>query len=220
MEVCDVKPFEAEVLQEAAKSPLVALMRLSLEIDRQLRLMLAVVGGLSRYDGSSPVIALDILSTIAGVTIPREIRSAIADFWRLRNSIVHGNEGGRNGLALRGIDYGLRILKILASIPRPAYVVRYSDIPLYMDSSCQHQRPGVWGVILESFSADGVSHGLRIHPSTLRYAVGDEVSWEWKLGGSDDGWGETWYRNVAKGNAIELAWSGSLEFRGRRLSEV
>lgn len=220
MEPFDMKAFESEMLQDALRSPSVALMRLSLEIDRQLRLLLAVVGGLSRYDSSNPVLALDVLSKLAGVNIPAELRSTISDFWGLRNSVVHAGGVHSDGLALRGVDYGLRILRILISIPRPTYVVRYSDVPLYKDKNCDHQYGGVLGVILESLSADHVSYGLHIHPSTLKYSVGDEVTWEWKLGGSEDGWDETWYRNPAKGNQIELAWSGSLEFRGRKLSAV
>jgi hypothetical protein len=220
MGMSSVRTFDTAVLQEALRSPSVALMKLSIEIDRQIRLILGTVGLLARYQSSNPVLAIDLLRSAGGVAVPDELRNSIGDFWAVRNGIVHGGDAGYEGLAVRGIDYGLRILSILASIPRPKRIVRYSDIPLYKDQFCLRQYPDVLGVILESFSAEGANHGLHIHPSTLQYKVGDEVTWEWKLGGSDDGWDETWYRNPAKNNEIELAWSGSLEFRGRPLSSV
>lgn len=220
MGTSSVMAFDNVVLQEALRSPSVALMKLSIEIDRQLRLLLGTVGLLSRYQSSNPVLAIDLLRGVQGVSVPTELRNAVADFWRVRNGIVHDGDAGYEGLAVRGIDYGLRILSMLVSIPRPKRVVRYCDIPLYQDKFCTRQYPNVLGVIVESFSAEGVSHGLQIHPSRLRYSIGDEVTWEWELGNSAEGWDETWYRNPAKDNVIELAWSGSMEFRGRPLSAV
>jgi len=216
----NVRTFDTVVLQEALRSPSVALIKLSIEIDRQMRLILGAVGLLSQYHSSNPVAAVDLLRGAGGVAVPDELRNSMADFWAVRNGIVHGGESGYEGLAIRGIDYGLRILSILVSIPRPKRIVRYSDIPLYQDKFCSRQYPNVLGVILESFSAGGASHGLHIHPSTLRYTVGEEVTWEWRLDDRDHGWDETWYRNPAKDGVIELAWSGSMEFCGRPLSAV
>jgi hypothetical protein len=218
METIEARNFEADVLEEALQSPSVALMRLSIEIDRQLRILLAVVGVLKDYTGSNPVLALDLLSKVQGVTVSPELRSTVSDFWAVRNSIVHGQSRGQDGLALSALDYGLRILRILLSIPRPKRVVRYVDVPLYRDGLCQHQYSDVWGVILESYSAEGKSFGLKIHPSRLKYVPGEEVTWEWDLGGP--GWDEAWYANPAKDGLVELAWNESLEFRGRKLSAV
>jgi hypothetical protein len=220
MGTVSVRTFDTGVLQDALKSPSIALMKLSIEIDRQLRLLLGAVGGLSSYRTFNPVTAMNLLAGISGVVLPDALKNSVTDFWNVRNSVVHGGEAGYDGLAIRAIDYGLRILSILASIPRPKRVVRYVDVALYADKDCLRQYPNVFGVILESFAADGTSHGLKIHPSTLRYAVGEEVTWEWKLDDRDHGWDETWYRNPAKNGAIELAWSGSMEFCGRPLSAV
>jgi hypothetical protein len=123
-------------------------------------------------------------------------------------------------LAVRAIDYGLRILSILESIPRPKRVVRYAGIPVYEDNACLRKYQGISGVILESFSSDGASHGLNIFPSGLQYSVGDEVTWEWNQGDSARRWGAAWYRNPTKDNEIESAWGESLEFVGRPLSAV
>jgi hypothetical protein len=54
--------FEEKILEEAIQSPSIAMMRLSLEIDRQLRLILAVIGRLKEYFGQSPSDALDLIA--------------------------------------------------------------------------------------------------------------------------------------------------------------
>lgn len=220
MATLSVRTFDTGVLQDALKSPSIALMRLSIEIDRQLRLLLGAAGGLSSYKTFNPVTAMNLLAGISGVVLPDALKNSVTDFWNVRNSVVHGGEAGNDGLAVRAIDYGLRILSILASIPRPTRIVRHVDVALYADKACLRKYQNVGGVIMESFSSDGTSHGLSIYPSTRHYNVGDEVTWEWKPGGTDDGWDETWYRNPDKGGQIELAWSGSMEFVGRPLSEV
>src|ERR1700692_348759 len=137
MATIEARNVEADVLEEALKSPTVALMRLSMEIERQLRILLAVVGALQDYAGSNPGVALDLLSKVEGARIPAELRSTVSDFWAVRNSIVHGQRRGQEGGALSALDYGLRILRILMSIPRPRRVVRYADVPLYRDQLCQ-----------------------------------------------------------------------------------
>lgn len=220
MGTVSVRTFDSGVLQDALKSPSIALMKLSIEIDRQLRLLLGAVGGLSSYRTFNPVTAMNLLTSISGVLIPDALKNSITDFWNVRNGVVHGGDAGYDGLAIRAIDYGLRILSILASIPRPMRIVRYADVGLYADKDCVRQYPDVHGVIVESFSSEGTSHGLNIYPSTRHYTVGDEITWEWKAAGAEEGWGETWYRNPAKDGVIEQAWSGSMEFIGRPLLEV
>lgn len=207
--------FELQVLLEASKSPSVAVMRVAIEMDKQLRILLAVAGVLKRYDGSTPRKAIEILDSVAGVEVPPSLRSAISDFWSVRNDVLHGQQ---ESLALRAIDYGLRIIKILRSIKRPAYIVRYIDIPLYSDENCMILRQDVHGVILEAFSGENKSFGLNIFPTTRKYAVGDSLTWEWNT--ETDGWDTTWFRDPSTNNQIKQAWSGALEFVGRLLDEV
>jgi ribosomal protein S6E (S10) len=121
-----VPGFEAKILEEAIQSPAVAMMRLSLEVDRQLRLILAVIGQLKDYTGQSPSEALDLIGkSIEGSAIPVELRDTLKSFWNLRNMVVHGGNA-QQGFAMRALDYGFRILRMLQAIPRPSYVVRSS----------------------------------------------------------------------------------------------
>ncbi len=209
--------LEEKILDEAIQSPAVAMMRLSLEIDRQLRLILAAIGLLKDYTGRSPSVALDLIwrSSNGGSAAPRELRETLSNFWDLRNKVVH-NGGPQQGYALRALDYGLRILRMLQAIPRPSHFVRAS-VTVCSDRACNIVRQDVTGVILESFGANGESQGQHIHASRKPYVVGESVSWEWNT--RSPGWGETWYRDPQSGE-VKMAWSEASEFIGRPLEEI
>ncbi|MGA3011819.1 MAG: hypothetical protein ABSD72_16290 [Terracidiphilus sp.] len=212
--------FEEKILEEAIQSPSIAMMRLSLEIDRQLRLILAVIGRLKEYFGQSPSDALDLIAkSNAGNFIPSELRDTLNNFWDLRNVVVHGGRANDN-LSMRSVDYGLRILRMLQAIPRPSFIV-IAVVNVFSDRMCTVMRQDVRGVILESFGPNGEKSGTQIHPSRREYTIGQSVSWEWDLAGNpwESGWGETWYRDPDSGE-IKLAWSQSLEFIGRPLELI
>jgi hypothetical protein len=207
---------EEKILEDAISSPAVAMMRLSLEIDRQLRLFLATLGRLKDYTGQSPSEALGLVEKSMIGHIPAELRDTVKSFWDLRNRVVHGS-GSQQGYAMRAVDYGLRILRMLRAIPRPSRIVRVSSVPLCSDSACDRLRTDVRGVILEDFGYKGESQGLHIYPSKNSYVSGQSLTWEWDLTGP--GWDATWYRDPFS-NEIKLAWSDSLEYVGRPLELV
>src|SRR5258708_7701731 len=160
--------FEQKILEEAIQSPAVAMMRLSLEIDRQLRLILAAIGRLRDYTGQSPNEALELIrGSVEGSVIPPELRDILRNFWDLRNNVVHGGRA-QHGFAMRAVDYGLRILRMLQTIPRPSYIVT-AVVYLFSDPMCVRRRDDVMGIILESFGLNGESHGRHVHPSRKSY---------------------------------------------------
>jgi hypothetical protein len=208
--------FEQKILEEAIQSPATAMMRLSLEIDRQLRLILAAIGRLKEYSGESPTEALDIIARgIDRKNIPSALQETLRSFWDLRNEVVHGG-GSRERFAMRALDYGLRILRMLQSIPRPSFIV-VSVVPIFSDPACQHMRGDARGVILAHLGPNGEDYGRHIHPSRRVYVDGQSVAWEWDLSGKV--WDETWYRDP-ESNEVKPAWGGSLEFVGRPLDEI
>lgn len=209
--------MQERILENAVSSPAVAMMRLSLEIERQLRLLLATLGRLRDYTGQSPSEALDLIGkSNEGSFIPTELRDTITTFWDLRNRVVHGS-GPQQGFAMRAVDYGLRILRMLSAIPRPSRIVRWAQVPLCSDEACNRLRTDVRGVILESFGPKGESHGLHIHPSRRQYVEGQSLTWEWSF--ENPGWDETWYKDPMS-KEIKLAWPESLEFIGRPLDQI
>jgi hypothetical protein len=208
--------FERDILEEAVHSPSVAMMRLSLEIDRQLRLILAVIGQLPNYTGQSPMEALDLIAkSMEPSLFPQSLRGTIENFWSLRNDVVHGSRAGQHS-TMRAIDYGLRILKMLHAIPRRQYIV-VASLPLFSDAECKNMRPDVLGVMLKTIGPRGGIEGSKVHPTRRQYLPGQSVSWEWDLQGQ--GWDASWYREPYS-KEIAYAWSESLEFIGRPLEEI
>jgi hypothetical protein len=207
---------EERILEEAIKSPVIAMMYLSFEIDRQLRLILAVLGRLKDYQGNSPMQALDLMALDAtGKTVPPSLANTLKGFWELRNAVVHGGDGNE-GLAMRAIDYGLRILPMLQSIPRPKLIVT-AVVTTFSDQECRNPRPDVRGVIIRTIGSGGEDMGQHIYATRRQYKEGQSLSWEWDT--SVEGWDETWYHDPKTGE-IKPAWGGSLEFIGRPLEEI
>jgi hypothetical protein len=208
--------FEEKVLEMAAHSPAAAMMRLSLEVDRQLRLILAVIDRLKDYAGKSPSEALDLIAqTAVGSAIPSELRDTLDNYWVLRNQVVHSGASS-SVFALRAVDYGLRIVRMLQSIPRPSFIVT-ANVPIFTDRECVQPRRDVQGVLLNLFGSNGENHGRHIFPTRRKYVAGQSVSWEWDRAGI--GWGATWYRDL-ESDKPKSAWSESLEFIGRPLDEI
>jgi hypothetical protein len=158
---------------------------------------------------------LKILSSVSGAQIPPELEDKISQFWSLRNNVVHsGSE-----VPVLAFELGLSILRILRNVPRPKYVVRRANLPLYSDANCRVERPDVRGVWLETFDAEGISQGVRMHPSTQKhFSEGMSVGWEW-ANDRRQSWDETWYKHPDTGKCTP-GWSGSMEFIGRDINQI
>jgi len=85
---------ERRILEEALINPKAALMQLTLDIDRELRKLLASTGALSRYLSLlSPTFpnGMKILASVSGAKVPEELKEKVSEFWSLRNNVVHHN---------------------------------------------------------------------------------------------------------------------------------
>lgn len=210
-----IAEVEQQILESAAHSPQLALMMLSLEIDREIRKLLASTGVLRSYTSQSLPEAIALLEQ--RVRVPADIRLTVSEFWSIRNAVVHAHVEDTS-VPLRALDYGLRILRMLRSIPRPSYIVVHANVPLYSDQGCQNPRSDVRGVILEARSPEGTITDAHIHPSTRQYRVGESLSWEWNYENTRN-WGDTWYRDPET-QEIKHAWSEAMEFIGRPIDQV
>jgi hypothetical protein len=210
---------EREILEEALVSDKAALMRLSLEIDRELRKLLVSTGALKRYmeqDSQTFQDALRTLGSVQGARVPPELYQKVVEFSSLRNRVAHYS----SEVPLVAFDLGLSILRILRSVPRFSYIVKKADLTLYSDKYCQEPRPDVRGVMIETFDGEGKSQGVQVFPSTRDYSEGMSVGWEWEFGHSTDmAWGETWYKDTETGKCTP-AWGESLEFIGREINQI
>jgi hypothetical protein len=211
--------IERSILELALVSPKAAFMLLVLEIDRELRKLLASTGALKRYmehPAPTPPEAMKILSSISGAIIPVELKNKIAEFWIIRNSILHHNIEDPAPVAF---DHGLSVLRVLRNVPRPSYIVKKANVDLFSDKLCRVRRQDVKGVLIETFGADGQSQLQQVHPSRQEYyKEGMSLTWEWNYD-RHVSWGETWYKNPTNAQCT-LAWSESMEFIGRDINQV
>jgi hypothetical protein len=202
----------AKILEEAGRSPKVALMLLSAELDRAVREILASLGGEPRSWRLSLRKGLEELAQ--RTSLPNETLRALNQFSEVRNLIVHGRGQVSDDEILRAIDSGLVILKAIRAVPHESHAVHWDNVDVYSDSECRELREDCKGIILESLSAGGAITDYRIFPTTRdHYRKGMRVSWEWN--GSQK-WGDSWYRDP-ESHEIKYAWSASIEFVGRDL---
>ena len=194
------------ILREAATSPRVAVMTIAAELEADVRRLSAITGW-----GRD---ARTVRQQLSSVPIADDLRSAVDDFWTVRNQVVHGSSASDDDV-LRAVDYGLRILEALDRVPVETNLVE-AVVPVYEDPQAASRRMDVMGLVLKTIPPDGGDSHFRIFPTTRTdYEKGKQVSWEW----GPRQWGESWYRDPGTGE-VKYAWTSSLEFVGRQLDEL
>jgi len=215
-----VDPLEIDVVDRvltlATTSPKLALIDLSIEIERELRELAASMGYIPRYPTVRAMV--DVL-TQKGI-LPRSISAAVDQFWHVRNQSVHGFTATTDDI-VSAIDSGLTILKLIRAIPTSTLTVQHPGIDVYSDAEGTQKREGVLGLILESTSPNGLIHSRRIVPieSAIRtYQKGESVSNEW----ANDPMRTapvSWYHDSSTGQ-VERVWNNTPLFIGRPLEDL
>lgn len=212
-------PIDIRILGEALVNPKAALMQLTLDIEKELRKLLVSSGHLKEFLSSSspiPPTGLQILQRV-GAELPQELVLAINEFWNMRNSAIHNPNFEVPSYAF---DRGLKIFHILENVPRPRYVVKQANVPLFADRTCRIQRDDVVGVMLQTLDGQGNPHGdARVYPTHMKYENGQSVGWEWSDDFKNHVYGDAWYKDPTNGQCT-LAWNQSVEFMGRDVNDV
>lgn len=208
-----VREIERRVLDEAARSPKVALMILSSEIEREVRRHFAMRGQLEKRATYPLSKAIDSLYEQSN--LPPLASTAIEQFGHVRNRIVHGVAASEEE-AIRAIDSGLVIIRSIARIPTAHHRVHKVNVPIFADPQCSKPMNGK-AIILESIGHGAQAGSYQIFP-TMRthFQEGMEVTWEWDF---NQQWQEAWYRDPESGK-IKYAWSSSVEFAGRDINTI
>jgi hypothetical protein len=206
--------YAHEVAAEAARSPKVALVLLSADIERNLRELLAATGWHRMRRVTSIPVGFEMLAEHAPVS--PEIRDAVLKFWNVRNKLVHGGRVADDDV-ISAIDSGLKILKAIAALPREVNVVYHPGADVFSDAKGEHPVVSAKALILEQTASDGVTKHRRVYPTTRTdYVKGQLVAWEWNMGRK---FGESWYRDPDTAT-IKYAWTSSAEFVGRPMDQV
>lgn len=204
----------SQILDEATRSPRIALITLSGYIEIAAKRALASTGNFSEDQITSPIETIKKLSQSVG-GLPDDILNSTKLFMTIRNKLVHMREASEDDI-ISALDSGITILRALKALPLQKSIVRHINVELFKDPECQLKAGGL-GVILELVGPGGIKRNQTILP-TLRdwFEVGQTVSWEWELGNV---WDETWYIHPETG-LKSLGWHASAEFIGRSLDSI
>jgi hypothetical protein len=201
-------------LEEAAQDKLLALLRIWIEIEQEVRTIVATNGFLQFAARPSVREYVKVLAQRKVIT--QETADSISGFYELRNRLVHGKIGDsyRESELLALIDSGLRLLEILRLVPRQTYKVS-ALVPFFSDRSATMRVDGALAVILETTTTDG-RHLYPAYPTTKAYKRGQILSWEWNL---RNVWGASWYKDPVTGET-KHGWDSAGEFVGRPLETI
>lgn len=204
-----------EVLELAGRSPKLALMFLSSELDRAIHHLLMGSGwgvGRRRWtlrEGVARLVELGVL--------PASAKAAADLYTQVRNAVVHGAKPRSDDEILRALDSGLEIYNAVANVPRERNFVLATDIPLFADEDATQPIADARGIMLRTVAPGAQrTETRRIFPTTRNhFRVGEEVAWVW---GDSWQWGAAWYRDPETGK-IQKGWDGSLEFIGTPIDD-
>lgn len=201
------------ILDEATKSPRVALITLSGYIEIAARRALASTGTVTNQRHTSPTETMEQLS-IAVNGLPHNIVSSTKLFMTIRNKLIHTREASEDDI-ISALDSGITILRAIKSLPIQKTIITHTNIPLFQDPECETPSTGL-GVIFEIVGPGGIKRTKLISPTLLNFEVGQSVSWEWH---HSSVWNRTWYIDPVT-QRKSLAWDCCAEFIGRSLDSI
>lgn len=210
----DAVDVRDRVLDEARRSPKLALLSLQGEIERETRELLASLGTLGTRRGYP---LPEMLRTLRNQgNVPTALIRSAESFLSVRNKIVHGRVASDDDI-LSAIDSGLTILAAIRAVPHETNVVAHPGVDGYSDSAASQISPGFKVLLLDTRSPGGASVQRRAFPTTKsHYKKGQPVAWEWDLTKTFE---ETWYRDPDS-EQISYGWTESAEFVGRHFEHL
>ena len=122
----DAESAENRILAEAAQSPPVALLTLSVELDRAIREILARMGNATLAENAASMV--DAAAPLEGL-LPSDTLNALTQFLDVRNRIIHGGAAASPEEILRAIDSGLVVLRAIRAVPLETNCVYHPAYP-------------------------------------------------------------------------------------------
>lgn len=203
-----------QILDEAIKSPRVALITLGGYIEIAARRALASSGLMRSVHTFSTADIFTQLSTQYW-GLPQNILDSMKLFMDMRNKLVHMKEATEDDI-ISALDSGITILRTIKALPVSTTTVLEVNIPIYSDKDCKQLAHGS-GILLESVSPGGIKKNINLFPTQREwFEKGQIVSWDWN---TSNVWGETWYVDPET-KEIKKGWHSSGEFIGRSLDTI
>jgi hypothetical protein len=206
----------SKILDDIGQYPSIALIKLSVLLEKEVRVLFGSLGHLQSKGQLSAPRAIRWLSEQG--MLPKHTIGSLQIFWDIRNKIVHGANPPSDSEIVKVVDIGLTLLNALRAIPHETNMVHHPGVTLFSDDQCKQKIDGVYGLILETRSPGGGIVLKRIFPTTRpsSYKKGKVVTWEWDL---SKVWGKAWYIDPDS-NEQKTAWGSAGEFVGRHTDEI
>lgn len=197
------------------QNPKMALISLAIEIEKEMKILVATTGVFKGRRYISLQQSFDLLYE-RGV-LSKDIKESIRIFWDLRNKLVHGKDEEDENI-IRVLDIGIKLLNTIKTTPHEINKIYMSDVDVYKDEGCKDKIINATGVIIETISSDNKRVTYKIFPTTrIKYYIkGKIVSWDWDLSKT---WSESWYVDPITKD-IKQAWLSSGNFIGSHIDEI
>ena len=198
---------EAHILDLAVRDKRAALMRLAIEIEKELLALHGVLGLRNHNESGSFRSVVGQLARHGA--IGDEMKRGLMEFWHVRNQIAHSYLSDES-LVTSALDSGIRLLRLVKAIPRQRYTIVDPNVQLYSDPKCKDPISDYHGVMLEITDSEGQARNHPF-PAGRDFIAGEVVGWDWDM---SDIYGITYYRDPDSGQPIQ-AWSSSAVFFGK-----
>jgi hypothetical protein len=200
---------EAHIADLAAKDKQAALLRLSVELEKELFILHGALGLRNETKG-----VLSFRQLVSHLrrhgAINTETESSLLEFREARNQIAHAATLYSASILTSAIDSGIRLLRVIRGVPRETYTVVDPAVRLYSDDRCQIEINEYVGVMLETTRVDGTKY-RQVFPAGRSFKHGEIVGWDWD---SKTAFGAAYYHDVDTGQC-RVAWSESMGFIGK-----
>jgi hypothetical protein len=164
---------EAHIADLAAKDKQAALLRLSVELEKELFVLHGELGLRNETKG-----LLSFRQLVGHLrrhgAINAETEIGLLEFQRVRNQIAHAATVYPASILTSAIDSGIRLLRVIRGVPREKYTVVDPAVVLYSDEHCLNQITDQVGVMLETTRVDGTKH-RQVYPAGRSFAHGEIV---------------------------------------------
>jgi hypothetical protein len=201
--------IEAHIADLSAKDKQAALLRLSVELEKELLVLHGELG--LRNDAKGILSFRELVVHLRKFgAINAETERSLLEFRTVRNEIAHAVTAYSSAILTSAIDSGIRLLRVIRAVPREKHTVLEPAVAVYSDARCQNRIARYVGVLIESTGPDGTRR-RQVYPAGREFKQGEIVGWDWDRKST---YGPAYWHDPETGECRE-AWTGSLAFIGK-----
>ena len=154
---------EAHILDLSGRDKQAALMRLAIEIEKEVLVLHGALGLRNQYESGSFRSLVEQLLRHGAIT--DEMKRGLMEFWHVRNQIAHFYLSD-DALLTSALDSGLRLLRLVKTVPRQRLTVIDPHVVLFKDPQFNEAITDYHGVMLEIMDPEGKKNNSSVSSRT------------------------------------------------------